>query len=725
MSNLLTPAFIIYGVFISFLSVAPVAASSNDAESNNIETVTVIGTRQAYKGDFASLETPQAEFTLSAEILRDAGALDLVQALDLSASVARQNNFGGLWNSFAVRGFVGDGNLPSNYLVNGFNAGRGFAGPRDLSGIESVEVLKGPRAALFGRGEPGGTVNLVTKRPTFKTAGELTFSAGSFNTYRTDADYTTPLSDVVAIRLIGFYEDADSFRDTIETQKQGLFPSLSWQITDRSQMNYEIEYSAQKIPQDRGVVAVNGELGVIPKSRFLGEPGDGPLKADVLGHQLEFQYDFSEGWSGLVGLNYRDTSLEGLATESQFYGSRQFLGLDGQNLSRFRRYRDYDAAFHVFRAELNGAFETAGLEHRFVIGLDADQFKNDQVALRARGSAIAGQSLTDTRPSGLTVAQDLFVINIFNPVYGAYAFPPLDPVANSHLDQVETQESKGLFIQDQISLTDALDIRVGVRFDDYKQQLNNRLKQTVDNYAITQWSPQFGVVYKASDALSFYVAYGENFRPLSGATDENNLDPNLSRSNEAGIKFVGNDGSLEGTIAIFGVEQSNISTTTTDSVNGIGGAESQGIEFDVSGRISNGLMLLASYAYVDAETTEAFPDVDGFGNIPAGSRLLNIPEHQLSLQLVKQAKLAERDLKLMGGVMYVGERNGFLFDQNFMLPSYTTVRIAASYQLSTSVGLRAEINNLLDEEHYTNSYADVWVQPGAPRNGRLAATFSF
>ena len=61
----------------------------------------------------------------------------------------RQNNFGGLWNSFSVRGFSGDINLPSGFLVNGFNAGRGFAGPRDIVGIESVEVLKGPRSALF------------------------------------------------------------------------------------------------------------------------------------------------------------------------------------------------------------------------------------------------------------------------------------------------------------------------------------------------------------------------------------------------------------------------------------------------------------------------------------------------------------------------------------------------------------------------------------------------
>ena len=270
---------------------------TNDAHAeskDNIEEVLVIGTRQAYQGDFDSLETPQAALRIDAETLRNAGAIDLVQALDLSASVARQNNFGGLWNSFAIRGFVGDENLPSNYLVNGFNAGRGFGGARDLSGIESVEVLKGPRAALYGRGEPGGTVNLVTKRPTFETAGEIQVSAMSFSTNRVDFDYTTPLADAVAIRLVGAYEDAESFRDTVETEKLLFSPSLAWRISDNTQFIYEMEYSDQETPFDRGVIAINDELGLILEDRFLGEPSYGPIDTSVLGHQLELRHDFNE-----------------------------------------------------------------------------------------------------------------------------------------------------------------------------------------------------------------------------------------------------------------------------------------------------------------------------------------------------------------------------------------------------------------------------------------------
>ena len=319
------------------------ANTSEQVQDAKLERVEVIGSRQAYKGTFAPMETPQSELEINAEVLTNSGAVDLSQALDLSSSVARQNNFGGLWNSFAVRGFVGDENLPSNYLVNGFNAGRGFGGSRDLSGIESVEVLKGPRAALFGRGEPGGTINLVTKRANFDDKAELNLSFGSFSTLRTDFDVNTAISDDVAIRLVGFYEDAESFRDTVETTKQGMSPSVLWRIGDDSQLTYELEYSHQEIPFDRGVVAVDNVLGVIPESRFLGEPNYGSIETDVLGHQIEFQRDLNADWSALVGFNYRDTALEGLASENGFSAPDE----EG-NLGRFSRYRDYNAVYQVF-----------------------------------------------------------------------------------------------------------------------------------------------------------------------------------------------------------------------------------------------------------------------------------------------------------------------------------------------------------------------------------------
>ncbi|GAB1261679.1 TonB-dependent siderophore receptor [Aurantivibrio plasticivorans] len=674
-------------------------SQTSEAKSAEIETIVITGTRQAYRGQFTTLETPQSELTLDSEILRNAGAIDLNQALDLSSSVARQNNFGGLWNSFAVRGFIGDENLPSNYLVNGFNAGRGFGGPRDLSGIESVEVLKGPRAALYGRGEPGGTINLVTKRPTFDNYTEVRVSAGSFDTYRTDVDWDSAISDTVAFRLVGFYEDAESFRDTVETTKYGLSPSVAVQFNDQSQLVYELEFSNQEIPFDRGVIAIDDKLGVIPESRFLGEPGYGPIETDVLGHQLEYQHDFDGNCVGLVGFNYRDTSLEGYASENGFAAPDP-----NGDYNRFTRYRDYDATYQVFRAEISGSFDTGALNHRVITGLDVDEFENDQLALRDRST-----------PQ---------MINIYNPIYGNSPISSLDlPV---QIDRVETQETIGFYIQDQISLTNNLDIRLGIRFDDYEQELVNRRSNSVSNYSENQLSPQFGIVYKATDFLSLYAAYGENFRPLSGATDENGLDPNLSKSAEIGINFLINNGGLEGTFAIFDIEQSNVATLNGDfEPTAIGESGSKGLEFDLAGNITDNLHLLFSYTYIDAETKNDYTDAISYNFVPAGSELLNIPEHQASLQLTQRVELAGNPLTLIGGLLYVDDRSGEFGDPDLRLPSYTTVQVAANYAISDFAELRVEVNNLFDEEYYTNSYASVWVQPGTPINGRVSATFKF
>ncbi|MFN5701639.1 MAG: TonB-dependent receptor plug domain-containing protein, partial [Betaproteobacteria bacterium] len=139
-------------------SAQAVSSPAADADS----AVEVISKRVPFRGDTPLQQQPVSAALIGEEIISALGATKLDNLLDLASGVARQNTFGGLWDSFAIRGFAGDENTPSGYLVNGFNAGRGFSGRRDASNIETVEVLKGPGSALFGRAEPGGTINLIT-----------------------------------------------------------------------------------------------------------------------------------------------------------------------------------------------------------------------------------------------------------------------------------------------------------------------------------------------------------------------------------------------------------------------------------------------------------------------------------------------------------------------------------------------------------------------------------
>jgi iron complex outermembrane receptor protein len=475
---------------------------------------------------------------------------------------------------------------------------------------------------------------------------------------------------------------------------------------------YELELSRQEIPFDRGVVALNGDLGRLPVSRFLGEPGDGPLRAAVQGHQLEFQHDFNKAWNAMLGLTTRSTSLEGFSTEAELATNRQRLLVDGQTLTRQRRFRDYDAQYHVLRAELNGRFQLAGLQHRLIVGADADRFENDQVFLRARSPALS------SNPS-LTQLQ---AINIFNPVYGAYTLPTPTPLTN----RVETQESVGVFVQDQISLSERLQLRVGARYDDYQQTLNDRATNRVSEQGVDRVSPQAGIVYRASAAVSLYATYGENFRPLSGADARGQgFEPNQSTSVEAGANFTLAQGAVEGNVAVFKVKQDNMLVVDDPSaftLAAIGKAASQGLELDLHGEVARGLSLWASYAYVDAKTRNTFNDANFGVPVPAGTRLLNVPKHTLSLQLVHSLALAGRGAQVGGGVVHVGRRPGE-FTTRFELPAYTVARAFASYEATPALTLRLDVDNLFNRTYYTNSFSALWVQPGAPRSARVSASF--
>ncbi len=704
--------------------------TASDGTVDELETIFVIGERRAYRGAFDPQEIPAVNQEIDGELIRESGALSLNDALDLSASVARQNNFGGLWNAFSIRGFYGDINLPSGFLVNGFNAGRGFGGPRDLVGIEAVEVLKGPRSALFGRGEPGGTINLVTKRPQFETGGYVNATFGSWQQMRLEGDYQSTAGDreEFGFRLVGFYEDAESFRDTVETQRIGFYPSATWNVSDTTRLNYELEFTQQEVPFDRGVV-YSEQFGFTPHETFIGEPGDGPIDTEVVGHQFEVQHNFSDNWSLLAGFGFRATSLEGDASEPNF-GSRQSYFIDGQTVSRFFRFRDYDSDYLVLRAEIAGEFETGSLRHRLLFGADYDEFDTSYFLLRFRPGGIpAGTAIEDLD------AAAYLLLDVNNPVYGQYP----QPVPGPNTIRDEILDSFGFYVQDQIDVTDRFQVRVGFRFDDFSQELINFRADPVSTVAFSddRVSPQVGAVYRVSDGLSVYASYGEGFRQNTGPDFEGNqFEPNITESAEIGLKF---DlahyfdnvfGSV--TATVFDVDQSNILVNDdrpeAQAVGffsrSAGEARSRGLELDASIETTGGFNLWFSYAFIDAEFTNSNPDADFGATIEVGDPLINVPEHQLSLQASQRFELSGRRAQVGAGVQYTDDRLGWTaFD--FFLPSYTTARIFGEVEVSDGFSVRLDVDNLFDEEFYTNSYADVWVEPGAPQRFRISANFDF
>lgn len=693
---------------------AQAAATEEAAPASDSEMV-VIGQRQQYRGDVPLKSIPQSVQVLDASTLADLNVTRLDAALDLASGISKQNNFGGLWDAFAVRGFAGDENFPSGFLVNGFNGGRGYGGPRDASNIEKIEILKGPNGAVFGRGEPGGTVNITTKKARLDdTFGSFGISGGSWNTFRVEADYNLVLTDTLAIRVNGAAQDADSFRDTVHSTKYVASPSILFKPTNSTSLSYEMEFVDNKVPFDRGVLAVGGELGVIPNSRFLGEPGDGPIHVKVLGHQLQFQQKLGGDWYFLAGAGYRDTSFSGYGTQAELGLGRQSLDNDGTNLTRQRIFRDYNTTNTSVRAEISGKINTGPFTHHVLAGADWDRFHIDLFQTRYRGP-----NYTPGTP--LTAANN--AINIFAPVYGQM---PAPTATTTNTDEV--QKAYGFYFQDQIDLTEKLKLRLGGRFDHFNQYIVNRATGATFDITKKRFSPTAGALYEITDAISIYGGYGEGFRPNSGTDAAGSpFPPEYSKSLEAGLRFAAPGDAISATIAAFTMKKNNILTADPAnagfSIAG-GAAKSKGIEADLSAKLPGEITILANYAYIDAYWTTSSADKDfGFQILP-GDRLINIPKHAANLIVSKGFMIGEHRFSFGGGVNYVGKRLGETAS-TFELPGYITTRLMGSYEPGDGVKITADVTNLFDKQFYAASYSQYWINPGAPRAFNVKATFSF
>ncbi len=686
------------------------------------DDITVTGQRQQYRGDVPLKDLPQSVQVIDSEQLNTLNITRLDAALDLASGISRQNNFGGLWDAFAVRGFAGDENFPSGFLVNGFNGGRGYGGPRDASNIERIEVLKGPNGAVFGRGEPGGTVNIITKKATVgNTFGSVSMSAGSFSTYRAEGDFNLAAGDKVAIRVNGASEQADSFRDFIKTQKLVLSPSILFKPSESTSISYEMEVVDQKVPFERGVVAVGGKLGLIPRNRFLGEPGDGPTRVKVWGHQLQFQQELGgNDWVLIGGFGYRDTSFKGFSSDPELALGRQIIDNDGINLVRQRRFRDYNTINMVLRAEVSGKVETGSLVHHMLIGADWDKFEIDLFQQRFRaGNYTAGSPITAANNA----------VNIFNPVYGQMPVPTV-----AITDSLEIQKAYGIYFQDQIDLTDRLKLRLGGRYDHFKQDITNSLVlPTSALYHIVKvrnrFSPTAGLLYELTDTLSIYGGYGSGFRPNSGIDFAGvPFQPETSKSFEGGLRYTSPGGGINATLAAYTMEKTSI--LTADPINGgfsiAGGkAKSSGLEADVTAKLPGGIDILATYAYTNARWTSAALDPNFTALITPGDPLINIPKHAFNLLVTKSFDVGSAGKATIGaGVNHVSERLGETATK-FFLPGYSLARLLLSYEPAENIKVSFDVTNLFDQIYYASSYSQFWVQPGPPRTFTGRVRFSF
>ena len=643
----------------------------------------------ATKTDTAIRDIPQSISVIPVSVLNDLGSISVERALDFAGGVSKQNNFGGLTlYEYSVRGFT-----TSEFYKDGFSANRGYPSTPDVVSIERIEVLKGPAASLYGRGDPGGTVNIVTKKPRHEAFATLYTSAGSWDRYRTALDVNTPLDENgnVLSRVNLAIEDGQSFRDHVDRERVFVAPSFSWQLNPDTTLLVESEFVRHRSTFDRGIVAPNNVWSGVSRSTFLGEPNDGDIDNHNNLLQAALEHHLNDAWKLRLASHYKQGKLWGFASEARA------LNADGHTVNRRYRERDNDWHDSITQLELRGLFDTGPWQHELLIGSEYENYrKNERVT---------------------TIAGSPYAVDIDQPVYGE----PKPGGARSGTDFFEHVESRALNLQDQILFTDTLRGMLGARLERFEQGIDDHTRNTTNRQQHDALTQRAGLLYQLTPEIGLFANASTSFKPNNGLDAAGrSFDPEEGVGYEIGIKSELFDDRLSSTLAAFHIEKKNVLALDpgTDTSRAMGKARSQGFDLQVAGQVTDAVRVIGAFAYIDAEVTE------GDKVIPTGSRILGVAKHSGSLLGV----YAFQDGRLRGSDLgaaftYVGDRSGEA-GSDFQLPAYHTVDLLAHYKASDNVTVGLNLNNVFDEKYFERSYSNYWVNPGEPRNFTVSLTLT-
>ena len=650
------------------------------------------GSVSATRTDTPLREVPQTVVVVPDQVLQDAAATRVDTALDL-AGVGRANNFAGLGlTEFTIRGFN-----TGEYYRNGFPINRGYPNSPDVVSIERIEVLKGPSAFLYGRGDPGGTFNIVTKQPLAERALAIGTQIGSFNQKRSTFDATGALDEEgkVLARVTGAVEDNGSFRDFVHGDRFYLAPVIVWKPTADTTITLEGELVSTATTFDRGVVPINGNIRALPRSFFIGEPGIPPVRNDTALGQLRIEHRIDPDWVVTAGAQALGGRLFGDGV-----GAMNVLR-DGRTLRRTFEHRDLSWSDLDVQLNLAGKFDTGPFRHTLLLGFEYDSYRYREIFNRSNANLFP------------------FTLDLLAPRYGQSPLPPLASITNF----LQNTQSYGGFVQDQIDLTPRLHALLGVRVEnlglvstDYRTGRTTSLQDTVA-------TPRFGLSYDLTDVVTVYGSYGRSFLPNTG-TDRSGRPFAFQQGEgyEAGAKLSLLDGQLSATAAVFDIRRTNVLTVDPVDPNfsvAAGEVRSRGFDLTVAGYLAPGWRMIGTYTHADAAVTRD-------NTLPVGTRIANIPADTLALQSVYEFQGAElRGLGLGGGVTYVGARQAGTALSTFRLPEYTVFNLISYYWITPEVRVYLNVDNVLDTTYYDRAFQNRYATPGTPRTimGGIAARF--
>ena len=660
----------------------------------------------ATRTDAEIRDIPQSIQVIPQEVIEEQQAIRLEEVVTQTSGVTFFGNQDGRSTDFAIRGFNGAPSLRDGFrLYTGF-----FQGIPEVANLERIEILKGPASVLYGEIQPGGLINLVSKQPLAEPFYDVQLQLGNRSLVRTPIDFSGTLTadGSLSYRLNALYRHEDSFRNYDESfDRFFVAPTLAWQISDRTDLTFNLEYIKDDNPADFGTVILDGEPADIPPERITNNPDD-TIENEFLNTGYTFEHRFSENWKLRNAFRY-------LVNDYNYGGDNEDIlalpfEIDNETgiLTRVFADQEREEDNYYLYTNVEGKFATGSIKHNVLFGVDLGRTE-------AKQKTVFNPGPSSSAP-----------LDIFDPDYDAIPEPDddIDSIGLFNDDEITT-DRLGIYIQDKIDLFDNLILLAGLRYDTVDQTQQDNLSDTEQSQNNDAFTPRVGIVYQPIETVSLYASYSQSFNPNTFDTTAEGgfLEPEEGEGFEVGVKGEIIPNRLAATLAYFDITKQNVATADPNvpfSSIATGEQQSQGIELDLTGEILPGWNIITSYAYIDAEVSE-----DNDPEI-VGSRLPGIPEHSASLWTTYEIQKGSLEGLGFGiGFNFVGEREGGL-PNSFEVDSYFLTNAALFYSRE-NWQVRLNFDNLFDVnfiEAVENS-PERGVYPGEPFTIRGSISVQF
>ena len=357
---------------------------------------------------------PQAIDSIKTSNVANYGTNDIGDALSGMPNVSSSADT--RFDSLRIRGF----DASNDFYLDGIRDDSQYK--RDLHNVERVEVLKGPAAVLYGRGSQGGIVNRVSKMPEFGRRSTIEAQGGSEDLRSLYTDLSTDPSENISLRLNMGNMDENSFRDGVSGNRQLFAPSMSWQLTPDLNWLVQYEYSRYNRTPDRGIPGVNGRPADVGRDTTYGNDHDFiDDKSQSLRSRLT--YEINDNWQlrqtlGVFKLDsdFDNTYLTGYTPATN-------------KVTRQHWQQDLTTRNVYNTVELEGGFDTFGLEHRLLTGIEIGSQRRDPTLYNAATGRTPG-------------AQPVPSLDLFNPNRDLRHTGAMQVSSSSHTEV----ESRAVFV---------------------------------------------------------------------------------------------------------------------------------------------------------------------------------------------------------------------------------------------------------------------------------------